>query len=47
MNMLAPFGVIEAVRSGVIAMNRSEVPKPGGEDVKIKKAVDLASLPPS
>lgn len=47
MNMLAPFGVIEAVRSGVIAMNRSEVPKPGGDEIKIKKAVDLASLPPS
>ncbi len=48
--MLQPFGVIEAARSGTIAMSRSPV---GGfyEDMNIGdgevRKVDLASLPPS
>jgi acetolactate synthase-1/3 small subunit len=45
--MMQPYGIIEAARSGTIAMSRSKV---GGGDSSIKEErtiVDLSSLPPS
>jgi len=44
--MLEPFGIIEAARSGVIAMARSQVAGELAED-DAREAVDLSSLPPS
>ena len=48
LNMLRPFKIVEAARTGVIAMNRSKVvdPEEAVEEVMTTK-VDLADLPPS
>jgi len=48
LNMLKPYGVVEAARTGVIAMGRSKVlggPEAGIEDDS--PVIDLADLPPS
>ena len=47
LELMRPYGIIESVRSGVIAMPRARIDAlEGGGEVE-RKAVDLASLPPS
>lgn len=46
-DMLQPFGIIEAVRSGGIAMVRTQVESINDTTEKTKAAVNLADLPPS
>jgi len=46
--MMSPFGIVEAVRSGTIAMNRSAVAGVGTQEEKNTGAsIDLSDLPPS
>jgi len=47
LNMLQPFGIEEAARTGVIAMNRSTVNGYDGDDDEVAEKVDLKDLPPS
>ena len=47
MNMLRPFGIIEAARSGTIAMARSPVASLDDDKEKKKTEVKLEDLPPS
>ena len=52
LKMLKPFKIIEAARSGMIAMNRSKVVDPeqqqdSSEEDELTPTIDIADLPPS
>ena len=47
LKMLQPYGVVEAARSGVIAMGRTKVLEHVSEDEESTTVIDLADLPPS
>ena len=47
LRMLQPYGVVEAARSGVIAMGRTKVLEQVSEDEESTTVIDLADLPPS